>query len=1095
MFSSTIQKKSSGFLFLSLLLSVLLFNPSYAQQSVNNGKVFDLDGIQRLQKRANGAAIVSFDKVNGVAKFLRMEGQSALVPSMAGNLGFQAKIFFKEFGSIFGITNAETQLRFVKKRTDNHGQSQLKYQQIHQGIEVFGAELKVIFNNKNHIRAVSGNFIPDIAINTEPAIDENKAAGIAIDEVKNQNAPTIGALNIVEKKTRLLVFNSGLLKGVPGFNYLVYEVELVNPNAAIREFVYVDAHSGKIIDQITGIYDNHAPSLYRQFYEFQTQNLIFIVTLDGTLEWEEDDIWGEDITLYDSSSNPTPPEYDGWPVSWPDDWINIIIGAEETYNLYESAFGYSSYDNDYAHMLTGHINDPGSYICPNAFWDGTYALFCSDVTSDDVVGHEWGHAYTEKTNNLIYQWQSGALNESLSDIWGETVDLLNGRGTDLPESRWLIGEDSSAFGGAIRDMWTPTSYGDPGKVSDPEYHCSDADAGGVHTNSGIPNHAYALLGDGGSYNGQTITGLGLIKVGHIAWEASNLLTAASDFQDFAEALRTACNNLIGMPLNILDTSSNAGSISGDSISENDCAEVNKVILAVELGEEPVQCVYQTLLDTNSPSLCTEGDVVAINLQNWETGQLDTGWTVGIRNETSGFVTPDWSVVNRLHAGTPPDPVTGDASLNAAFVNDLNTDCSLVRSGVLYLQSPIISIPNVENFSPKLAFDHWFATELDWDGGNVKIRVNGGGYQLIRSSAYTFNGYNTSLIGTTNPMTGESVFSGTDGGSTGGSWVRSLIDLSAYVQAGDEIQLRFEFGVDQCMGIEGWYVDNVLLYYCGAGTSGTTQMHVSDINVIENPQQGPWKNAEASVAIVDERGAPVQGATVEGEFSGCTADGESAVTDSFGTVTVTSEKTKDSSCEWSFCVSDVTLSGFAYAPTLNVVRCGSTGVPPTIGNVVGTVSDLSNNPIMGASVNSDGGQFVSTDENGYYTLTDVPSGSRLITASADGYDSSIQSIDVIDGETVTLDFPLTETATSSGSGTVKVNVKDAANNNAISEAVVVADSSETCTTNRPGKCTLNAVPEGLRTINVSKEGYYFNSQTVDVSDGQTYTLNFYLQQLQ
>ena len=53
--------------------------------------------------------------------------------------------------------------------------------------------------------------------------------------------------------------------------------------------------------------------------------------------------------------------------------------------------------------------------------------YCNGVTSDDIVAHEWGHAYTEYTSGLIYQWQSGAMNESYSDIWGETVDLINDR--------------------------------------------------------------------------------------------------------------------------------------------------------------------------------------------------------------------------------------------------------------------------------------------------------------------------------------------------------------------------------------------------------------------------------------------------------------------------------------------------------------------------------------------------------------------------------------------------------------------------------------------------------------------------------------------
>ena len=74
--------------------------------------------------------------------------------------------------------------------------------------------------------------------------------------------------------------------------------------------------------------------------------------------------------------------------------------------------------------------------------------------------------------------------------------------------RWLVGEKSDAFGGAIRDMWVPTCYGDPGKVSDTEYKCTTDDQGGVHGNSGVPNHGYALLVDGGTYNGTTVTGSG-----------------------------------------------------------------------------------------------------------------------------------------------------------------------------------------------------------------------------------------------------------------------------------------------------------------------------------------------------------------------------------------------------------------------------------------------------------------------------------------------------------------------------------------------------------------------------------------------------------
>ena len=62
--------------------------------------------------------------------------------------------------------------------------------------------------------------------------------------------------------------------------------------------------------------------------------------------------------------------------------------------------------------------------------------------------------------------------------------------------------------GILRDMWTPTRYGDPDKVSSGSYACGSGDGGGVHTNSGVPNHAYAMLVDGKNFNGQNVQGIG-----------------------------------------------------------------------------------------------------------------------------------------------------------------------------------------------------------------------------------------------------------------------------------------------------------------------------------------------------------------------------------------------------------------------------------------------------------------------------------------------------------------------------------------------------------------------------------------------------------
>jgi hypothetical protein len=192
---------------------------------------------------------------------------------------------------------------------------------------------------------------------------------------------------------------------------------------------------------------------------------------------------------------------------------------------------------------------------------------------------------TQFEANLIYFMESGAINESYSDIFGETIDLTNGAGTDGPGTRWWIGEDLApgAFQG-IRYMRDPTQRGDPGKMSDPQFVCDGSDSGGVHSNSGIGNHAYSLIVDGGTYNGFTIAGIGLTKAGKIEYRAlSEYLVPASTYADKYDAMNQSCLDLIGT----------AG------ISADDCVEVQKALDAVEMSS-PWPCVVGTPTPTVTP---------------------------------------------------------------------------------------------------------------------------------------------------------------------------------------------------------------------------------------------------------------------------------------------------------------------------------------------------------------------------------------------------------------------------------------------------------------------------------------------------------------
>ena len=287
-----------------------------------------------------------------------------------------------------------------------------------------------------------------------------------------------------------------------------------------------------------------------------------------------------------------------------------------------------------------------------------------------------------------------------------------------------------------------------------------------------------------------------------------MLTPVSNFADQADALEASCTGLIGLDLPALSISVTDAGPSGIVISAEDCNEVALITAAVELRTSPDQCAFQPMLETNPPPRCEDKGVLqSISLEDWESGI--GSWTAATHDiaNPGTFTTPDWAVVTGL-----PDERAG----SAAFVANVRSgDCGANdESGALTLDSPKIEIP-VGTDVLRLSIDHWVATELGYDGGNLKISVNDGPFELVPATAFEISPYSNSLIvgGNTNPLAGEEAFTGTDGGSVRGSWGQSQLDLSGIAGAGDKVVLRFDFGVDGCTGVLGWYVDEVELYSC------------------------------------------------------------------------------------------------------------------------------------------------------------------------------------------------------------------------------------------------------------------------------------------
>jgi bacillopeptidase F (M6 metalloprotease family) len=133
------------------------------------------------------------------------------------------------------------------------------------------------------------------------------------------------------------------------------------------------------------------------------------------------------------------------------------------------------------------------------------------------------------------------------------------------------------------------------------------------------------------------------------------------------------------------------------------------------------------------------------------------------------------------------------------------------------QSLPVLIPGSNQRSPRLSFKHYVATENAYDGGNLKVSVNDGSFEVVPDGAYIFNKPNATMAAApnnTSPLAGEKGFTGTDGGEVTGSWGQSQIDLTMLgVQSGDSVELRFDFGMDGCGAVDGWYVDDVTVSTC------------------------------------------------------------------------------------------------------------------------------------------------------------------------------------------------------------------------------------------------------------------------------------------
>ena len=725
-------------LLLGLVAGLLLLNANAAPPNEFSKQIADL--------KAQNVRIESHPRTGAVRLIGARPQAPLMVPSVneVTRADFAGMAAVKHFGPMFGLTRPEQEMRLDSEKTKPRGGSRHRYRQLHKGIPVLTGELLVNLDEYRRVISMSGEISSDLDVDASADINTGEARSLALETVakwydvrKPRLRASVPELWIVDPK---------ILKPADREASLTWRIEVTNKQEPhnIRELLFIDANTAGITLHV---------NLIEQVRNRETYTANETSFLPGTLVCDESD---PGCVAGDNEAR------------------NAHVFAGDTYDFYFNEHGRDSLD-DAGQTLISTVRY-SDFLCPNAFWNGSQMVYCTGLAVDDVVGHELSHGVTENTSQLLYYYESGAINESLSDIWGEFVDLSNSGGDDSPAVRWLIGEDLTSTVGVIRNMANPPAMGDPDTMSSPLYYTLPSDNGGVHFNSGINNKAAYLMTDGDTFNGYTVNGLGLGKVADIYYEAqTNLLTSGSDYADLYTALNQACQNLIGI----------------DGITSGDCLNVQAAVDAVEMNTDPQN------FHPDAP-ICIGGDPP----DDLFFDDLESG-------------TGQWNLVNV--SGSPIAAWIGDFGYAASGRFMLWGRDSFASTDATAEMN--VDVPLPTNARPYLHFKHSFAFEASfdfenfelayWDGGFLEYSTDAGatwsdaGPLIESGQAYNATIYNNPA----NPNANQPAF-----GDESHGYVSTRLDLS--ILTGQSVRFRWHTSTDGSVsGPFGWVLDDVRVYTC------------------------------------------------------------------------------------------------------------------------------------------------------------------------------------------------------------------------------------------------------------------------------------------
>ncbi|HEY8142881.1 MAG TPA: M4 family metallopeptidase [Kofleriaceae bacterium] len=398
-------------------------------------------------------------------------------------------------------------MQFRKLNVDEMGGRHFRYRQVFKGLEVVGGDLAIHVDVKGAIYAINGSARGDLSA-----------------ELGSHDIGANAASSRISADSRY----SGMTRGTPRAVYIITEdgsykayeiiVEGTRNQDPVRDKVFVDVDSGAIVAVHPQIY--YAKN--RRAYTANNGS-----SLPGTLRRSEGQGSSGDVDV--------------------DAYYN---NAGTTWDFYNNKWARDSYDNAGA-VLIGSVHYSTNYC--NAFWNSTQMVYgdgngssCLPLArSIDVTAHELTHAVTENESGLIYSGESGGMNESLSDIFGNSAEAFqDGGGTGpmtVSADTWKVGED--ILPPALRYMNDPAADG-----ASLDFWTSGAGNVDVHYSSGISNLAFYLMSQGGTHprgkSTQQVAGIGIENAVRVFYAINvDYLTPSSNFMAARNASMTAATAL------------------------------------------------------------------------------------------------------------------------------------------------------------------------------------------------------------------------------------------------------------------------------------------------------------------------------------------------------------------------------------------------------------------------------------------------------------------------------------------------------------------------------------------------------------------------